>query len=382
MTAPLTLAQLRATVTLEDVTDDVLTTLDALGFAATSWQEGSVARTIVTACAYTTYALRQFVSAVSYQVYNDDAEADMLEALSESHYDNTRTVDTETAGTVVLTGAAVGPPHTISAGEIVVSDGTYTFRNATGGTVPASGTLSITVEAETAGTDSNVANGTITTMVTPLAGVTCNNPDPGSGTWITTLGVDGETDAALRLRNSAKWSSLSTVEAISDRYEYIARTVVSNCRVKVDDSNPSGPGTLTVYLAASDGAASGAQVTLVDNAIDAAHFGGTHTTTAATSDTLTITATVYYDPSYTSSVVQAATEAAITAYVNAAPIGGYDFSPGPSQIIDRDGLLDVMRGVAGVKKITMSSPSSDFSVSSAYHVVVEGSHSLTFTATS
>lgn len=380
MTSPLTLEQVRTEPTLEEVTDDFLTQLDALGFSATSWQTGSVARTISVTCAYTAYSLRRFVSALSYQGYNSDASQSMLTKFSASHYDNARVEATSTIGTVVLTGGSSGPPHTISAGEIVVSDGTYTFRNTTGGTVPASGTLSITVEAETAGSDSNVANGTITTMVTPLAGVSCNNPDPGSGTWITTLGADEETDAALRLRNSSKWSSLSTVEAISDRYEYIARTVVSNARVKVDDSNPSGPGTLTVYLAAEDGVASGAQVTLVDNAIDAAHFGGTHTTTASSSDTLTITATVYYDSSYTSGAIQAAVEAAITAYVNGAPIGGYDFSPGPDEVIDRDGLLSAIRGVTGVRKVAMSVPAADFSLSSAYHVAIEGSHSITYTA--
>lgn len=379
MPAPLTLAQVRASFTLDEATDELIDQLDSLGFSATSWQEGSVQRTIVVIMAFVYWKLREFIASISYFAFNSSSSGDALTSFSDSHYDNQRVTAVAAQHTCVLTGGAVGPPHTVVIDQLVASDGTLTFRNKTAGTVPASGTLSLTFECETLGADGNVANGTITTLQTPLAGVTINNPDPGTGTSITRVGADAELDAALQLRNSSKWSTLDPVTAIADRYEYTARTVVANCRVAVDDSNPGGPGTIYVYIAADDGVATSGEQTLVDNAIDAAAFGGTHTVYIATADALAITATIYYDPDYTSSDVEDAVDAAVETYINAAPIGGYDYSPGPSAVIDRDGLLAAIRAVDGVEKVSMTVPSADFSVT-AYHVATAGTHSWTMTA--
>lgn len=380
MTAPYTLAELRESLTLEDATDDVIDLLDGEGFDATSWQDGSPERTIAMTVAYLKYALRKFTESVSYLGFNDDSSDDALTAFSSSHYDNTRVAAVATQGTVVLTGGLVGPPHTISVGGHVVSDGTRTFRNTTGGTVTAGGTLSLTYQAEVAGTGGNVANSTITTMVTTLAGVTCTNPAiGGTGTWITRLGVNAELDAALQARNSAKWSTLSSIEAISDRYESVARTVVANCRVKVDTSNPGGPGTVTVYVAGQSGAATSGERALVDAAIDANKFGSVHTTSIASSDSLVVTGTVYYDSDYTAAAMETAVEAAIDAYINAANIGGYNFSPGPSAIIDIDGIDGAVRNTTGVRLWSRTLPAANFAVGT-YHVAVPGTHVITYTA--
>ena len=380
MTAPYTLAELRASLTLDDSTDDVIDLLDGEGFDATSWQDGSPERTIAMTVAYLKYALRQFTESISYLGFNDDSTGDALTALSKSHYDNTRTAAVATQGTVVLIGGLVGPPHTISVSGLVVSDGTRTFRNTTGGTVTAGGTLSVTVQAEVAGSAGNVANSTITSMVTTLAGVTCSNPAIGStGTWVTRLGVNAELDPALQARNSAKWATLSDIEAISDRYESVARTVVANCRVKVDTSNPSGPGTVTVYVAGQSGAATSGERALVDAAIDANKFGSVHTTSIASSDSLVVQGTVYYDSDYTSAATETAVESAIDAYINAADIGGYDFSPGPSGVIDIAGIDRSVLNTTGVRNWARTSPASNFAVG-AYHVAVAGTHVITYTA--
>jgi len=381
MPSPLTLAQLRAGYTLEQATEDMLAQLTLLGFSASSWQEGSPERTIVVIVAWIFVQLRAFVAALSYVGFNSGATGDILTEFSDSHYDNQRVLASAAQVRCVLTGAAIGPPHTFSAGELIGTDGTLTFRCLEGGTIGASTTLAVTFACERLGTVGNVADNTITTLSSPLAGVTINNPDPGTGTSIVVLGTDEEMDAALQARNSAKWATLSTVEAIADRFEAIARTAVTNCRVAVDDANPDGPGTLTVYLAADDGVATGGEVTLVDAAIDAAHFGGTHTTVAAAADVLAVTATVYYDPSYVSATVQAAVEDAIDAYVNAAPIGGYMFGSGADNIIDRDGLFGAMRAVAGVRKVSMTLPAGDFSVDE-FDVATVGVVTLTMTASS
>lgn len=369
----LTLAQIREEFTAETATDELIDLLDTLGFSASSWQSGSVQRTMVQMSGYVYFALRSYVAGISYLAFNETSEGDSLTAFSASHYDNDRILATCAQHTCTLTGGAVGPPYTIAIDEVVASDGTRTFRNKTGGTIPAGGTLTgVRFDAEVAGTDGNVSVGTITSLVTPYAGVTITN------TVLAVAGVDEETDAALRLRNSAKWSTLSVVEAIADRYEYVARTVLSNCRVSVDSTNPNGPGTLDVYLATSTGVASGANVTTVQTSINAEAFGGVATVVAAAAQAVAVTGTVYYASGYTAGAIQTAVEAAIAVFINAAPIGGYDYTPGPSAIIDRDGLEAAIRAVTGVSKLTLTVPAADVAVA-AYSVATVGVLTITYT---
>lgn len=369
----LTLAQIREAFTAEDATQALIDLLDTLGFSASSWQSGSVQRTMVQMSGYVYFALRSYVAGISYLAFNDTSDGDALTAFSASHYDNDRILATAAQHTCTLTGGAVGPPYTIAAGEVVATDGTRTFRNVTGGTIPAGGTLTgVRFDAEVAGSDGNVSVGAIDTLVTPYAGVTITN------TALAVAGVDEETDAALRLRNSAKWATLSIVEAIADRYEYVARTALSNCRVVVDSTNPNGPGTLDVYLATSTGVASGANVTAVQTAINAEAFGGVATVVAAAAQAVPVTGTVYFASGYTAGAIQTAVESAIAAFINAAPIGGYDYSPGPSSIIDRDGLLAAIHGCDGVSKVTLSAPSADVTVTT-YSVATVGTLTITYT---
>lgn len=372
MPSPYTLEQLRAEFTLDDATTEVLEQLQFLGFETSSWQTGSRAKTMVLLFAFVYWKLREFITALTYMAYNSDASGGALTELSDSHFDNQRTLAVAAQYNLKLTGGAAGPPYTVAIDEVVASDGTRTYRNKEAGTIPASGNVTLLFEAEVAGIDGNVGDNTITSLITPLAGVSVTN-EAGS---LVTAGANEEDDESLQERNTAKWATLSTVESIADRFEYIAREVVANCRVAVDDSNPGGPGTVYIYLAAEDGTATAGEVTLVDNAIDAQHFGGVHTTIAATQQTLTVTATVYFAAGAVSATVEAAVVAAIDAYLNSAPIGGYDYSPGPSGVIRLGELYTIINGVEDVESVTIASPSADVNVTD-YYVVVGGTHVLT-----
>src|SRR5690606_696186 len=103
------------------------------------------------------------------------------------------------------------------------------FTNLTGGTLSLGGTLDLSWEAEEPGDDYNLANGTLTVMVTPLAGVTVANPDPGTGTWITQTGADEESDPELRERCRNKWSTLGT-GSTEDSYEFWAKQASNEVR--------------------------------------------------------------------------------------------------------------------------------------------------------
>ena len=379
-----TLADIRTVKSRDQWLAELLALLAGAGFNAQSWQVGSVQRTILECFAYALTVLHGMVSFLSFQAFNETAEKEALTALAKSHYANDRSPSVATQLVERFTGAAIGPPHTVGAGSVVVADAAgRTFRNLVAFTVPASGTVDVVVEADVPGQAANVSAGTVTKMVTPLAGVTCSNLS------ISRLGQDEEKDEALRLKNSAKWSTLALVEAIDERYDYIARATLSNCRVSVDSSNPDGPGTLRLYVARSDGVASSGDATAINDAIAFASFGGPdsnstpyHQTIPASATTINVVGTVFYSSTLTNATdCQAAVEQAIRDYVNAAPIGGYSYGGGANNIIDRDGLIDVVRDVVGVKKITIGTPAGDTAVPVA-NVAVVGSFTITYTAAS
>ncbi len=109
------------------------------------------------------------------------------------------------------------------------------------------GQLVVDVQALEPGVTSNVANGSISEMKTPLAGVTVSNPAIGTtGTWITSPGTDGEPetdqgDAQYKRRLLLRWAvvgelvtdpatgviTVVTASATQSAYEFWARFPVS-----------------------------------------------------------------------------------------------------------------------------------------------------------
>lgn len=109
------------------------------------------------------------------------------------------------------------------------------------------GQLVVDIQALEPGVTSNVANGSISEMKTPLAGVTVSNPAIGTtGTWITSPGTDGEPetdqgDAQYKRRLLLRWAvvgelvtdpatgviTVVTAGATQNAYEFWARYPVS-----------------------------------------------------------------------------------------------------------------------------------------------------------
>lgn len=353
----LTLEQLRAEYTEEGALADILALFEAAEFEVGAWQAGAIRRSIFQALAKFVTIVWPAVDALSRIHFNSDSTGTALTHLSTENFGNTRIAALSTIGVVRLTGGAVGPPYAVAAGAVVVSDGTRTFRNTgayySGGvrivgsaTIPAGGFVDVEFSAEVPGAAGNVANNTITTMVTTYAGVTCNNPVFSGSTWITTNGADEESDAALQERNSAKVGTMSVLETIDDRYEYIARSVLANCRVWVDATNPRGPFTIDVWIAAADRVATPAERTAVEAAIAASGFGSLVATYCGVAHLIVPVGTVYYTGTLVT--VQTAVSTKLTSYLGTAPIGGFDRSPGPAHIIPEDGLTGAIDSAAGV----------------------------------
>jgi hypothetical protein len=389
----LSYSQVSTPVSEDEALDEILGLLQMAGFNATSWGSGSLQRKFVRYSAKIYSDVTKYAGAVAAMGFNDTSSGEALTRFSKSHYDNTRNPATKTSGTfrLVNSGAVL---YTISSTTVVVAyqepDGTQrTFRNTTFGTVPVGGYVDLTFEAETAGSAWNIPTSATLLLVTPMAGVTAQNPAiSGYDTWMLSAGTDEESDERLRLRNSTKWATLS-IERPSDaivNFALMASTKVT--RVGVDDANRDGPFTFRVYIAGDVAGAIGLEdIDAVTNYIGARLLDkSTMMVLAAPSQAIDLYGTVWFDPSYSAGSVQAAVERALTAYISAAPLGGFDYDTGLSHVVRINDLESEIKNAAigssrPVQTVTLTDASGgvaeDVSVSS-FGILKRGTWSLTY----
>lgn len=376
----LTLEQLQDPISEDEALEFVLQTLQDLGFSARSWHDGGLARTMCLMFAKVYSSLATTVSEYSKFSFNDTSEGDALTAFSSSHYDNTRVAATPTIGTCRLSNAS-GAPHVITASQLVAEDvnNSFTFRNTTGGTLAAGGTLDLTFEAEVAGADRNVALNTITVLQTPLTGVTITNPDIGSGTWITSEGSDEESDASLQARNTGKWST-RTYASPPEAYPQFARESSDNiARSIADDSNPGGPGTIDVYIAGGTGVSSAGDVTTAQTYIDARKpITAEPTVKASVGDVQNFVGTIYILSSKNNAATQASIVQAVTDYVNGLPIGGSVLTGVQGYALHSE-IVTAISSIDGVESVALTTPAADVAIT-AWHIMTVGTFTFTYTS--
>jgi len=385
---PLTLTQLRTPITRAQALQQLLDEAQALGFNSSSWGSGSVQRTMLDIVAEVWSQLSLSVDGLSRAVFNDTSDGDALTEFSDSHYDNQRVVQIRTIGLVDCIGAAVGPPHVIAIGQLVVADDVngFTYRNTTAGTIPVSGTLTLSFQAEVAGVLRNVPNAQITTLNTPLTGVTVNNPDPGSGTWITTQGVDEEADVTLQTRNSSKWGLLN-ITVPEDGYINLALGADTDVtRASVDDSNPRGAGTVDVYIARATAVATGPETTPgTDAATVLAAFNTRRAVTAdasavaAAAVAQALTATIHVTTALLDAAKEAEIEAAASAYINGLDIGGTILPPATAGAMIFSELVGAVTAIEGVQSVVFAVPTANVPIA-ANTIMTVGAITFTYVA--
>jgi hypothetical protein len=245
----LTLEQLTTPITEAEAEAEVIQRLSELGFASKGWQSGSMALTLgVKLPAWLISRFTRYINAVAKAGSNETAEGDFQTRFSRSHYANERKVSVAAQYTVRHTVASGEGPHTgIQLGDLIASNGTHTYRNVTTADLTSAAVVDLVYEAEEPGSAANTEDESITELVTPLAGVTITNP-LGS---ILRAGSDKEQDAVLRTRNTDRWSQLS-IEAPADGYRGVCLGVEGVDRCEVDDTNPRGPYTIDIYVAAAN----------------------------------------------------------------------------------------------------------------------------------
>jgi phage-related baseplate assembly protein len=368
----LTFAQLTQVVTKDEALTQLLSTATSLGFNTTSWQSGSVPRTILEVFAYVYAEASTVISGIASGGLNPTAQGEWLKLLARSHYDNEPRAAVTTQGTMVLACTALGGPYTITAGQLVVADTATgrTFRNqAAGGSLSSGGTLSLTFEAEVAGAASDIETGATLELKTPLAGVSVTNPVVGiTDSWITRNGADEETDAQLRERNRTKWATLGIGPGMAYAHNALSAHA-SVKRVAVIDSNPRGPGTVDVVIAGDAGVLSGTVVTAVTeyfdgttDGVDRVNSSADLLVASATAFPISVTANVYVIKQYNTAATQAAVLAAVESFFKALPIGGTKLVEGGQGAVRLGALYGALLATTGVQNVVFSAPLSDTNI--------------------
>jgi uncharacterized phage protein gp47/JayE len=357
---PTSLEQLTTPDTQADVRAALFAYLAAAGFPVTSWREGDVARTLVESFALALANQTSLRAKLAAGGLLREAEGDWLSLLASQVYDIDRNAAHPTAGVVLLAAAAGAGPYSIAPGQLwFASSGglRYQSSNAETLTLAQGGTLQVSVQAEAAGQAYNVANGAMVALLTPLAGVTVTNPDPGSGTWITSQGTDEENDASLVARCAARWpeSGYGSPAASYDLWARNADATITRTNVVADAAGPNGGG-VTVYVAGPSGPVGGGAVTAAQTAVNArAPLTAVATVVNASALAITVTATLYGKAQFQTSATAAAT-AALQALIAATAIGGKVY---------KSSIIAALMSATGVENATVAAPAGDTSLTAA-----------------
>lgn len=341
-------------------------------FPVTSWNSGGVARTLVEADAQATWDLLNAIETITEGGFLFTASGSWLDLVAQNMYGLTRNPAVSTQGLVNLTAASGAGPYTIAPGTMYLATASgLRYININSFVIPLSGTVSgVLFQAEKPGSVYNVGNNNITVLVTGLAGVTANNPDPGppSHSWITQSGQDTESDSALQARCAARWVALGpgNPALYYDSQAKKANTAVTRTNVFPDGSTA---GQVDVVLAGAAGGVSGGVVSQVQTALQAvAPQLITVLCSSATGVTVTVTATLYvYAASLASVTANAAN--ALAALIAGIAVGGTVYLNDIIAILSAPSL-------PGVRNVVVTSPGSD-TVLTANQVATLSS-SLTF----
>lgn len=303
--------------------------LEVVKAPVSDWKKGGVVGTIIYVfCilySFCTYLIAKIASMGFLQL----AEGPWLTICALYGFNVERLGATFATGSLTLVNAAA-VPYTVAIGDLTASAASGPeYINTEAFTLPAHGTVTIQVQARTAGSSSNVAALAVNKLVTSLSGVTVSNPQP-------LVGLDEEKDEALRTRCIASGAALSPMGPKA-AYEYAAKTAIrldgSSLGINKVASNNNGAGRLDVYLATASGGVSNVEVgdipsdlTIATDTIDRKATPQCVTLFVHSADVIPLT--VQYIVSLYSSVnkseadIKSAISASLATRINLLPIGG------------------------------------------------------------
>lgn len=344
-----TLDELTTPLTSDQVKTKIYTAIAAMGVDTTVWKPGAVTRTMIAAFSIVVAACSTLVASVARGGFLELAEDAWLALKAKYDYGVDKVYAQFAAGEVTLVNTG-GGVFSFDAGDVVFGNTSTgkTYRNTGAFNLAALATITIPIAADEAGEASTSAPGTITTLVTPLTGVTVSNATA-------VIGRDAESDPELRTRCAEKLGSLSP-NGPWDAFSFAARgarrqdgTLVGVNRVRV---KKDGFGNVSVYVASASGAVTGTRTDPSTDlgAVDAAIQKNAATITdtasaisaAPVSIAVTYTAYLYNTSGLTQAQILARIAAALVEFMRGQPIGGNVVGADPGKV-----FVDAVRTAIG-----------------------------------
>lgn len=257
---------------IKTYTELVSSMLTAIGqrTGLTNFNIGSIVRTLIEVVAEVVGELYAFGAEMLKQGFLDTATGIWLDRKARE-YGLERKPAIKTVGSVVYSRpVAKNTNITIPTGSIVTtpkdqSGKEYRFFT-TEDAVLQAGELSVSVPviAENAGSAYNVGSNSISKIKTYINGISSvtNETD-----WITTVGVDEESDTELRQRCFLTWEELSQ-GGTAAAYISWALSVPGVKSAFVDDSLPRGEGTVDIYIMGEAGPPDASLIAAVQDVVD------------------------------------------------------------------------------------------------------------------
>jgi uncharacterized phage protein gp47/JayE len=347
--------------TLEDWKRSILNVATLVGLKTQNWAEGGYTRTLLALFAQLYTTAGDVVRLIAASGFLDTAEGEWLTLLAKNLFNVERIEATfaKAANGLTLTNGG-GGLYVFEAGDIIVAHNVTgkTYRNTSGGTLsPGIGqTLTLDLEAEEAGSDSNAGIGTVTVLVTTFLGVTCTN-------GVALAGLAEEADDALRQRCRDSLALLS-LGGIKRAYEFIAKsavredeTAVGVTRVKVMPA--PGDGTVEIFIASASGSVAVDDVAVVQADFDelVTPYGLDATAVSATNLSVTAPCEIWIPATLglAEADAQQAVFDALEAYVQTLPIGGIVITPATGKVYWRALLGIIENSIPGMLKAELTS---------------------------
>lgn len=344
---------------------------EAEGLATTSWQVGSVIRTILVILAHMFSMFSGIIVAPVRGGFGDLLTSlDWAIVWAKQNFNVDHVSADSARGSITATNAS-DQQHDLEAGELIVAHATTgkLYRNVEDISIPANGQLpNILIASDEVGTGANAAPGAITRIVGPeLEGVTITNPGA-------VLGADDETVVALVDRSRAKLSALSAMGP-KDAYNYIAKTpefsATATPITRAKTKASAATGAITVYIATADGAPINDDVEIVQEAIDIWAEPWCHEATAvAVSEvTVNITYSAWVRSGFAEADIETAIANALAVYFASIDIGGDVIPPSTDGYVYTSALVVVISTAKtdnedsiGVVRVTIDSPVADVEI--------------------
>lgn len=343
------LANLIVQQTKEEIYDFALGIAESVGLNVSSWQPGDPTRSLyhvesellaTLETLVVNYIKSGFLDLAADLAKADSSASVWLKVLADQVYGVTVPEATyASTTTMVLTNNGGGFYPDIEPNELTFRSSLSgkTYHNTTGGTLNSGPgtTLTLTIEADEAGSESSAGAGEIDEMVTTLLGVTCSNTAAAVG--------QDEQDPDTTVQQCRDKLGSFSVEGPKEAYSFVAKDPsrtgtngITRSRVFSD----SDTGDVTVILAGPSGPISGPDLALAEIAIAkwATPLCITPTVESASgvAQGITYRLWIYKAVNMTVAEIEATVQSALETMIRTRPIGGDIIEPDTTGKLYRD----------------------------------------------